>query len=65
MLVCITGWQKLREGAKGVRRKVWTRTKILTPNIRYFCRDIKVCRKLRTFTSKKNIQNYPDRPLYE
>ena len=24
------------EGTKGVRRKVWTRTKILSPNIRYF-----------------------------
>ena len=30
------GWQKLRERASGARRKVWTRTKILSPNIRYF-----------------------------
>ena len=25
-----------RSCAKGLRRKVWTRTKILSPNIRYF-----------------------------
>ena len=30
------GWQKLREATKGLRQKVWTRTKILSPNIRYF-----------------------------
>ena len=30
------GWQKLCERASGARRKVWTRTKILIPNIRYF-----------------------------
>ena len=28
-------WQKLCEGTKGVRQKVWPRTKILNPNIRY------------------------------
>ena len=32
----ITGWQKLRGSTGGTRRKVWTRTKILSPNIRYF-----------------------------
>ena len=42
----------MREGAKGIRQNVRTQTKILTPNIGYFCRDIKVCRELRTFTSK-------------
>ena len=26
----------MRKGAKGLRRKVWTQTKILSPNIRYF-----------------------------
>ena len=31
-----TGWQKLCGGTGGPRRKVWTRTKILSPNIRYF-----------------------------
>ena len=31
-----SGWQKLCEGAEGLRRKVWTRTKILSLNIRYF-----------------------------
>ena len=31
-----TGWQKLRGSTGGPRRKVWTRTKILSPNIRYF-----------------------------
>ena len=30
------GWQKLCEGTKGHRQKVWTQTKILSPNIRYF-----------------------------
>ena len=30
------GWQKLCEGTKGLRRKVWTRTKMLSPNKRYF-----------------------------
>ena len=30
------GWQKLRGSTGGTRRKVWTRTKILSPNIRYF-----------------------------
>ena len=29
------GWQKLCEGTKGLRRKVWTWTKILSPNICY------------------------------
>ena len=28
-----SGWQKLREGTEGLRRKVWTRTKILSPNL--------------------------------
>ena len=31
-----TGWQKLREGTKDLCRKVWTRTKISSPDIRYF-----------------------------
>ena len=30
------GWHKLCEGTKGLRRKVWIRTKILSPNIHYF-----------------------------
>ena len=30
------GWQKLRGSTGGTRRKVWTRTKILSLNIRYF-----------------------------
>ena len=30
------GWQKLCGSTGGTRRKVWTRTKILSPNIRYF-----------------------------
>ena len=29
-------WQKLCEGTKGLRRKVWNQTKILSPNILYF-----------------------------
>ena len=34
-IFCNPGWQKLCEGTKGLRRKVWTRTKIFSPNIRY------------------------------
>ena len=30
------GWQKLCKGMKGLRQKVWTWTKILSPNICYF-----------------------------
>ena len=30
------GWQKLHGSTGGTRQKVWTRTKILSPNIRYF-----------------------------
>ena len=30
------GWQKLHGSTDGTRRKVWTWTKILSPNIRYF-----------------------------
>ena len=44
---CEPGWQKLCEGTKGLRRKVCTPTKILSANT--FCRDIKICRDLRTF----------------
>ena len=36
LFLCWTGWQKLRGSMGGTRRKVWTRTKILSPNIRYF-----------------------------
>ena len=36
-LACLlAGWQKLRGSTGGTRRKVWTQTKILSPNIRYF-----------------------------
>ena len=34
-IMIIAGWQKLCEGMKGLRRKVWTQTKILSPKIRY------------------------------
>ena len=30
------GWQKFREGVKGLHRRVWTWTKTLSPNMRYF-----------------------------
>ena len=33
---CLAGWQKLHGSMGGTRRKVWTRTKILSRNIRYF-----------------------------
>ena len=36
LLCFIPGWQKLCGGKGGPRRKVWTRTKILSPNICYF-----------------------------
>ena len=32
----LSGWHKLRGSTGGTRRKVWTWTKILSPNIRYF-----------------------------
>ena len=32
----VPGWQKLCEGRKGLRRKVWTWLKFLRPNIQYF-----------------------------
>ena len=37
----IAGWQKLCGGTGDPRRKVWTRTKILSPNIRFFCRELR------------------------
>ena len=45
------GWQKLCEGRKGLRRKVWSWTKILQHTL--FCRDIKICHELRT--SRKSL----------
>ena len=36
IVIIATGWQKLRGSTGGTRRKVWTRTKILSPSIRYF-----------------------------
>ena len=39
-----TGWQKLCGGTGGPRRKVWTRTKILSPNIRYFVAKLDLSR---------------------
>ena len=30
------GWQKMCEGTKGLRRKIWSWTKMLCPNICYF-----------------------------
>ena len=36
LFLFITGWQKLHGSTGGTRQKVWTRTKILSPNIRYF-----------------------------
>ena len=36
LFLFITGWQKLHGSTGGTRRKLWTRTKILSPNIRYF-----------------------------
>ena len=36
------GWQKLCEGTKGLRRKVWIWTKILSPNMRFLSRNNKI-----------------------
>ena len=36
IFVKAAGWQKLHGSTGDTRRKVWTRTKILSPNIRYF-----------------------------
>ena len=41
-------WQKLHGSTGGTRRKVWTRTKILTRTYTILSR-IKICRNLRTF----------------
>ena len=32
----VPGWQKLHGSTSGTCRKVWTRTKLISPNIRYF-----------------------------
>ena len=40
-------WQKLCERTKGLRQKVWTRTKIMSPYIRYF---VAIYRDLSRFT---------------
>ena len=42
-----SGWQKLCEGMNGLRQKIWTRKKILSPNKR----DMKICRDLRVLQS--------------
>ena len=34
--VSLAGWQKLCGDTEGPRQKVWTQTKILSRNIRYF-----------------------------
>ena len=44
-----TGCQKLREGTKGLWQKVWTRTKILSPNIRYFVATLRFVSILALF----------------
>ena len=49
-------WQTLCEGTKGLRRKVWTRTKILSPNIRYFVtilRFVAICALFGSLRSKE------------
>ena len=46
------GWQKLCGGTRGPRRKVWTRTKILSPNIRRMSIFEPIIRRL-----KNNISN--------
>ena len=42
MINCEAGWQKLQDAAKGLRWKVWTRTKILSPIILYYVANCRV-----------------------
>ena len=48
---CEPGWQELCEGTKGLRRKVWTRAKISSPNLRTFLE--KLCARTRFFLGLK------------
>ena len=55
---CIwTGWQKLRGSRGGTRRKVWTRTKILSPNIRYFVANWDLLRFTHFFLRSLGIKS--------
>ena len=44
-----SGWQKLHGSTGGTRRKVWARTKFLSPNMYAILSRIKICHDLRTF----------------
>ena len=49
-LLHFPGWQKLREAARGLRRRVWTPTKILSSNILYF---VPICTLFGRLSAKK------------
>ena len=49
------GWQKLHGSTGGTRQKVWTGTKILSPNIRYF---VAVCLLYKASFLNANLSRY-------
>ena len=51
------GWQKLCGGTGGRRRKVWTRTKILSLNIRYFGANFDLSRFTHIFWRSLGIKS--------
>ena len=56
-----SGWQKLCEGMKSLRRKVWTWTKILSPNIDYFVaieRFVAIYALFGRLWAKKSVLKY-------
>ena len=59
-LLTLPGWQKLCEGTNGLRRKVWSRTEILSPSIHYF---VAMGRRQKLFTGSLPLRGYPHPPL--
>ena len=62
---CEPGWQELCKGTKGLRRKVCTRAKISSPNIRYFVAILRIiaiyacfgrlCARTRFFLGQNSV----------
>ena len=59
-----TGWQKLCEGMKGLRRKVWTWTKILSPNIRYIVAPFGILLAIKVPLGSKTVFLWQKVPYY-
>ena len=59
-LLTLPEWEKLCEGTKCLRRKVWSRTEILSPSIRYF---VAMGRRQKLFTGSLPLRGYPHPPL--